>query len=343
MLAWASPDAEKMRLYARHAITGQPVILVLPAYSPLDVSLYPAQVNDFHLLWIDRTGDAEFLRLLGGRISPDAVAQLGANPLSPDPVYHYTALSTEDDGLLVVWSGGLPSEPMLYLQMLDALGRVRFPEVLVSDSDYPALAHTPDNTRWLFWILREKEVLRAPLDEQTLGAVTPVTPMLYLASTDQLQSMTAAVDGDYGYLFWQIVRADGTPEVWFTSGKLDSAENWQYPRWLKIAVDEAQTIDSDFNARAVNAAQESEHGQAIHWAAPLNGQNETVPVAVNMGDFTGVLYFREGAVIGYESVVKTGVLSGAPAIAADGEEHLTLAWSQAGNDALSALRYTTTR
>ncbi len=340
MLAWASPDAEKMRLYARHVTTGQPVILVLPAYYPAEVTIFPADDDNFHLLWYDRTPEANFPRLLSGRISPDAVAQLGANPLAPDALYHYSVLSMADNELLIVWSGALAAEPTLFLQALDAQGRVRFPVTLVSDSDYPALVQTPTGTLWLFWILRGRDVLRATLADQTLGAVLPVTPMLPLSTTDQLERMTAAVDETHGYLFWQLIRADGTPEVWFTSGRLDTPQAWQRPRLLTIALDETQTLKDNAVSPNTYPAQESAAGQPLQWVMPLNQPQDMVRVAANIGDFLGILVFRDGAIMGYEPVVKTGRLAGIPAIAMDNEDRLTLAWSQPGDDGLSALRYT---
>jgi hypothetical protein len=339
MMAWASPDAEKMRLYARHGVTGQPVILVLPAYYPAEVALFPAENADFHLLWRDRTPEINMPRLLGGRIAPDAVAQLGANALSPDPMYQYAALPMPDDELLVVWSGALAAEPTLFWQSLDAQGRVRFPTALVSDSAYPALAQTPAGTRWLFWILRDREVLRATLAEPTLGTVLPVTPRLPLAATDQLERMTAAADNTHGYVFWQIIRADGTPEVWFTSGRLDAANAWQRPRLLQIAIDETPISRTDMPGQRVYVAQEDAAGQAVSWAMPLNRTQDIVRVAVNVGDFLGVVYWQDGVIIGYEPVVQTGILSGVPALAAQ-DDNLYLAWSQPGDDGLSALRYT---
>ena len=53
MFAWAGADPREARLYAQSSDAASPTILALKASAPLDLQLYPAAAERFHLLWRD--------------------------------------------------------------------------------------------------------------------------------------------------------------------------------------------------------------------------------------------------------------------------------------------------
>ena len=89
----------------------------------------------------------------------------------------------------------------------------------------------------------------------------------------------------------------------------------------------------------------------LWWVRPLAGQFDTLPVAAYMDtaspttpDQVIVAYFRGGQVVGYQPIVplQTTLLA-PPALYADRDRHLYLAWSEPTANGYAELKLTTTR
>jgi hypothetical protein len=343
MAVWRSTAEGEVRHIARHALSGNPTILALKAFHPYNYQLLPATQDRFHLLWLDRNLDGETPRLFAALIGADAVALLGNSTLADQAVWRYSTLTDGAGGVRVVWSGGLANQPALYTQTIDALGRIRFPSRLLANADYPAVARLPDGQVAVYWLQKgmvQRGQLGATETGETLTNNATLTNSITLNLGDRLERFTVAHDTTHGYLFWQLVRANGSAEVWWTSGAL-AETTWAAPQRWQMPTRGAAFVETGFNSGSVIAPVNDP--QPIAWATALNDSQPFVPVAVNWGSTLGVAYLRGGRVAGYQTLTDSGKLLAAPSITTDQANHLYVAWSAMTEQPLAALLLTATR
>ena len=137
------------------------VIPVLDVSAPFAQSIYPADNDGYHLLWMDIEARTERIQLFSAYLDNTLTTLIAPPSFVSEQVTHYTAIPDIEGALWVVWSGGLLAEPALYHVRIDGLGRPMFPERLRLDGDYPVFAQTLDNRTYLFWISQvNRAVLR---------------------------------------------------------------------------------------------------------------------------------------------------------------------------------------
>ncbi|MBE2267933.1 MAG: hypothetical protein IAE80_06845, partial [Anaerolinea sp.] len=295
-------------------------VLPLPPVYPYDQRGYAADDGAFHLLWLDRDPEAQVTRLYGALIAPD-LSIIRTVPISPGLALRYAAASDGDGGLLAAWSGDQLSELALNVRHLDREGRPLDVTSIAAQGEYPALVTTNGGNIFLFWI-SGGQVIRTRLDAGSPVEYESITSAVSLAVGDRLVDFSAALDTTYAYLFWNITRADGTPETWFTAGRLD-APYWNAPARLSISVTDDR-VETGFRATPRRADAGT---TPLRWASPATGQFDTLAVAVESPEGVGVIYLRGGAITGYQTVVPNVYLIGAPALVVRADLSLTLAWS----------------
>jgi hypothetical protein len=322
MFAWAGADPQEARLYAQSADAASPTILALKASAPLDLQLYPAANGRFHLLWRDDVEGEPHLYY--GLFNADHVAEWGAYDVSEQPTYNITGLSLPDGRLRLVYSAGWIVEPRLFAQDIDERGRSQFPIALDQAGDFPAFLHY-NETLWLFWHAEDGGVWQGHLEANTLLDAQSITLAPTLAAGDAIMQLTASGDATYRYLFWQVMRADGSPETWYTVGE-KTGLTWSPAMRLTIPTLGEHTTQTGYQVGEVTAAERG--AEAVGWSAPLTGAQPIVPIAVQTGDALGIAYLQAGNIIGYQRLVSVGRMIGRPSLALRPDRSLVLSWSQ---------------
>lgn len=326
-LAFSGADDIEPRHYAA-TDTRPPTILALKAYYPRDYQLWPAAGGRAHLLWLDRTADSTRISLQSATITPSLVAEIGPTRISQDTgAFHFSALGRSEGAVRAVWSGDDALIPALYTARIDGQGRATFPVRLRSEADFPALVGLSESDMWLYWVERGA-VWGALLADDTLIEPRRVADLPQLALGDRIDGLEAAQDATHHAVFVQIIRADGTPQVWWTAARPQGDWRPVEPFGFVLGMRDIQT---GFNSGTVSAAAGGDRVQ--QWASPLREPANVVPVAVSDTDGIGVLYIQGGGIIGYQRLRDTVPLLGAPAISADTDGHLYVTWAQpiAGN------------
>jgi hypothetical protein len=208
-------------------------------------------------------------------------------------------------GFWAAWSGGLLAEPSIRARRSDDAGRPLEASLITSNGSHPALVRTNSSEVWLFW-LANGQLMRQRLDLP--GAAQALTGTIGLAAGDLLVNVRAALDETTAYFFWNVTRADGQAETWWTAGALD-AESWRQPSELR---DEA--------------------GIPLRWVAPLAEQAEFATAAVESAVGVGLISFRDGQMTGMKLVAPGVRMIGMPSLIAQSGD-LALAWAAPGETA----------
>ncbi len=345
LMGWIGADETRVFQALRHWHDGSldsAVIPVLDVQAPFDQRIFEADNDGIHILWMDIESQSEQIRLFSAYLDNTLTTVIAPPSFVSQQVTHYTAIHDIEGALWVVWSGGLLSEPALYYVRIDGLGRPMFAERLRLDGDYPVLVQTIDNITYLFWTSQvNRRILRAEFNGGDLLNVRAVSQLPPIANSDRLVEFSAQFDRTHQYLFWNIVRKDGTAETYFSTTPIDS-ETFTQPQPLTITVDTAQTVQTGFNSNIVYTAV-SIGETPLSWASPLDEAADVLPVVVQNDMAIGISYWQGGAIVGYQSLVETGRLLGAPNITTDRDRHLTVTWSQPTDYGVANLNITTTR
>ncbi|HEX2621362.1 MAG TPA: hypothetical protein VHL11_14485 [Phototrophicaceae bacterium] len=267
----------------------------------------------------------------------------GPTPISSTRTEAYTIIHAQDGKLWVIWSGGLPGEPTLYAQSIDALGRPQLPVILMSDVKFPTSGEDQTGNPIIYWLSPStRQIYRARFVNGQLQDTTVLTDSIRLEVGERLVNFTAAQDTDYGYLFWNTVTVDGKAHTRYTSGLL-TEQKWQAPVLFNITAGHSSDFVTGFNGGAAYSSHFP--GSApVTWVSPAQVQGDKVLLAGQIGSAFGVIYLQNGTVAAYQSVAHLDQpLIGLPAVATDIERHLYLAWSEPTPDDRAALRFTTTR
>ena len=317
--------------------------LTLPATYAQGQWLTPVITDRVHLLWLDIDLNApnDGMRLWTATISPDLQIGLGTIRISDRRTNHYSAVPTGDGGLSIVWSGGLLAEPSLYWQRIDFWGRSQYPTPIITGGDWPILVYV-NPTLYLFWLgVPDGQIYRATLSNGAPENVTVIGSSVALNRGDRLATFSAGVDVTHIYLFWNIVRADGEAQTWFTAGA-PTATSWNPPAQMGIAVSDIP-FETGFNGGAGLRAVAGTTW--LSQVAPLTGQADTLAIAAQVEATLGIIYLRAGEITGFQRVVALAEpgLIGMPSFAADRNRHLYLAWSQPTLNGYADLNLTMTR
>lgn len=327
-LAWVSADAsgvhQDFRFLGANG-AGPVVVLPLPPTQPFAQSLHPAANGKLHLLWLDIAAPGD-PRLHSALLTSQGAVERGPVAHASQAVQRYAAAADGRGGLWLVTSEGLAAEPALVARYLDPTGRPRLSDGkrLAQDADWPALTAS-QGQQLLCWLrASDRAALCAAFHEGQIGEPYPAAPAIPMARGDRLTSFTATADANHLYLFWNITRLDGTAETWFSARALPLLTE-SSPTRLGIAV-KSDPFETGFNAGLAQAA--AAGSDWASWAAPLTWALDTLPVAVQVRDTLGVVYFQDGRVAGYQTAAAGIQLIGRLTLAADRDRFLYVAWSQ---------------
>lgn len=335
---WIGADSAGVHQDARQLRDGElsPVtVLPLPPKNPYDQRVFPAANGNLHLLWLDRNAD-DMLALFAALIAPDfRVERMTA--VSGGLALRYAAVSDGAGGLWVAWSGGMLSEPTVYLRRIDAAGRPLDSRTIAHDATFPALTRSNEGVVTLYWI-QQGQVIGARIDGEPLEP-RALTSTVSLRDGDLLEGLSAALDTHTAYLFWNISRANGEAETWYASAALNGG-SWSAPARLAVDVLTDERFATGFGVGEVSAARTGD--QPLAWASPAAGQFDVLPVAVQSEGGLGIAYFRDGIPVGYSEVITGERLIGFPSLHIESDGNLVLAWASPGADRAS-LRLVSTR
>jgi hypothetical protein len=317
------------------------VVLPLPPKNPYAQQMYPDQNGNVHLLWLDADENG-VLGLYAALITPQMQVERGPTLISGEITRRFAVIPNGDGSIWVISSGGLAIEPSLYARLIDAQGRPRSQEnyQIAGDADWPTVLSTNDGTVYLFWIRHsDGSVMRSTLTNGITDVPQPISQTVMLNAGDRLLSFNAALDVTHGYLFWNVSRADGSAETWFTSGALE-AEIWEAP--IRMGFDRSKgNFETGFNSGTVGVARTGDNW--LSWTVPLAGQFNVLPVATTNGGNLGIVYLQGGGVVGYQDIVMVSRLIGLPALLTDRDRFLYLSWSEPGASGKADLKLTITR
>lgn len=346
--AWIGADDTGTYQYMRSAAANMLTDITrlpLPPVYPHAQGLFPAAEDHTHILWLDTAYDAPLdgLLLWSSTITPDLNVERGPVRVTQPGVFRYAAAPAGDGALWVVWSGGLPAEPSLALQMIDSVGRPRLAREIVTSADYPALARASDNTLYLYWISAlDGDVYRGVLQGETITQVRSLLPSVWLERGDRLAGFSAGFDESHAYLLWNIVRISGEVETWIASAAL-SDDVWSAPARLGIDILPTGEFITGFNSGTSQAVKLGTSW--LRWGALLPGQFENLAIAGQVNQALGIVYLHAGEVRGWQTItsLEGQNLIGTPSLHTDVNLDLYLAWSQPTPEGHALLRVTSTR
>ena len=302
------------------------VVLPLPPKNPYAQRMYPAGDNNSQLLWLDANPDGD-VRLYAAIVSPTLTVERGPTMITDQTTRRYAAILNGDGSLWAISSGGLLIEPRLYANFIDPQGRPHLDEkdLIATDADWPTIAQANDGTTTVFWIRpSDNRVMRSTFLKGQLQNPQAITETVALNPGDRLVSFDAGLDATHLYLFWNVSRANGQAETWFTSATFDAA-TWPAPQSLSFDATKGN-FETGFNSGTASPARAGSHW--LSWAAVLPGQFDSVPVAtVNAGKL-GIVYLHDGVVAGYQDIVPVSAFIGLPSLLTDRDRFLYLAWSE---------------
>ena len=307
--------------------------------------IFPASSNFLHLLWLDAQHDdiSAGQRLWSVPISSELVVERGQILLSDVQVYRYTALSSVDNGVTIIFSGGIVAEPALYIQQIDRAGRPNLlPERIQFNGDYPALIQTNDGLIHLFWMrATDDAIFYANLHDGVLENIQNIGDFSELNRGDRIHNFSIGVDGSHFYLFWNVTRVDSSHETWYSSVSIGQ-NSISTPQQLGVTIIPDVPFETGFNGGAGIIASLGDNW--TNWAVPLDQQFNTLPLVAQINDTLSIIYFQNGDVVGYQEVVTLAHnLIGLPQFKTDINRHLYLSWSEPTEGQYANLNLTTTR
>lgn len=317
------------------------ITLPLPPTFPRDSRLFPAAgERNVHLLWLD-VDSAGNPQLYSAVVDETLTLFRGALPVSVAGGRCFDGFSQPDRALWAVWYGGSDAAPALYSAYIDPTGLILRRQYMRLGGGCPVAVATFSG-RYLLW-MRGDDLYAAPFRNGAISEPRIVGEMPALFDGDRLRSLRGGSDGTRLYAFWNITRANGDHETWLASGTPDTI-TWDKPRRLVIAPDANTPFETTFNTGKTAAASGAVGGINAAWASPLRTVNDPLAVAVQVDNVAlGVVYLRGGDAVGWQRVVSTNPLLGAPELQTDVNRHLYLAWSEPLDTGVARMQVTSTR
>ena len=312
--AWVGADERGVHQDARLITPNEmsaAITLPLPPTHPYAQRLIPGANRRSHLFWLDANATGQ-TTLYSALLAPDLSVERGPVAVSEGLATAYSAVPDGAGGTWAAWSGGMIAEMAIYARQSDNEGRPLATITIAPRGEQPALVRTAEGEVWLFWLangglMRQRLASQNEADQASKAAM--LTGTISLAAGDQLVNTRAAPDGADGtsaYFFWNVSRASGANETWWTWGRLD-APSWRQPTRL---TDEA--------------------GAALRWTEPAAEPVELAAAAVESDAGLGFILLRGGDVAGHKLVVPGTRLIGMPSLATDQNADFALGWAAPG-------------
>jgi hypothetical protein len=280
----------------------------------------PAARGLYHLMWLDAHPDAPLdgLYLWSLLINDTPEATRGAFIHDNLPAYHYNLLPNPDGSVWAFITSEPIAEPSLYTQYFDSLGRARSAVNIAHGVNYPSVIRFADGSVRVFWqSVPEGRLMSAAFNPAVDSGVLD-TPYAHVAAPRLQQGMLQnhlhiTADSTFIYAFWNVSHlTNGHTETWFSVAPIADLSAWTPPALLEVSIgDETYTIA---------------------WASPAKTDSppSNMVMAVQVGQELGVIYWEDGTIQRYESVIAlpSPVLLGLPSLYMAIDGRLTLAWAQ---------------
>jgi hypothetical protein len=232
LVTWIGTDDQAVRHFAQWQLNGQwqpAQALSVLANRPHAQQLVVTSDTITYLFWLDALPTyPEPQRVWYAPVGENYAINPGALPLSSTETAEFTALAHPDGGIWVVWGGGLLSEPTLYAQYIDRLGRPNVQIRLLENAQHPVLVGDNVGGQWLFW-LTDNRLWRGKWDGGQISDPRPLTDSVRLARGTFLEQFVVSIAGEDAFAFWHISERDGSYRTFWAMGAL-TGENWSAPQ-----------------------------------------------------------------------------------------------------------------
>ncbi|MCS6835925.1 MAG: hypothetical protein NZ750_07895 [Anaerolineae bacterium] len=206
LFAWPASDAQgRMRLWAANP-SRAPHIVALDSCQPIDVSLWPADRDRAHLLWLDCAEDGLGLRLYHAVLGQDGVAVLAQRALSTAHTFGIAALPLVHGSLLLAWVQGELGAEQAWALRLDGQGRGLLRQQVARSVRQVALLRGPDGAAHLLAQDDEERLTFYRLDDEATLAWSEAQALGVGRARryGEARSRLQAAPSDEGLLlFWQ--------------------------------------------------------------------------------------------------------------------------------------------
>ncbi|MFC1959550.1 hypothetical protein ACFLYO_02460 [Chloroflexota bacterium] len=338
---WVQGNQLAFRTIAADGTLGA-IITLPPVRQPWQPVLIPGTAGEWHLLWFDLDRYDE-PRLYAALLQADGTLLRGPITVTPEPA-SAAAIAPGDHGTVIIIWADTNAVPTLYGQRLDTQGRPNSgpPAIVAHNAENPMLNRLTDGTWVLGWLAfpdspGQPSHSRTPtvsyaggslpweqlLLTTTLGSVT-LPPL-----TEYIEHTALGVDQTNGYFFISTRSAETgqaqssvlTFPLAESNPTISTIENLSLPA---TPPDTPASVATGFNTGLALPANNPPLF-AVGWPIPLYGQTSVLPVAFNMTGQLVIGYLSAGEITGYQPLVTTNPILGAPGLWADRSRHLTVA------------------
>ncbi|HVO70285.1 MAG TPA: hypothetical protein VMT24_09575 [Aggregatilineaceae bacterium] len=302
---------------------------------PLRWEAVPASLSTFHLIWRERDG-----RLRSALIDTGGQTIRGPIELAADAQPDFVTVPLPDGGSLVLWIAA--SRGQLALSRIDPDGRPgSTSRPLPAQIERIAAALDQEDVVHLAWLASSSPGTWTIYYQATSAADSRIDApeSLYtfaLTPEESVASFVIGLDGTHGYIIWSTAAAaqpdlEHVHTLTFPLGRAASGalHELQLPQHFSPS---ENVRAADLAIGRVGEMPSAPHlSAALRWPRPAPGQHDILPVAVALytpdGWRPGVVYYRDGAGLGFQIVGQFPADAGPPTLSADPSGTLHLAWS----------------
>jgi hypothetical protein len=305
-----------------------------PDVDPRRWEALPAAPGTYHLIWLERDS-----RLRSALIDAGGQTIRGPIELAADAQPDYVALPLSDGGALVLWIE--TSRSQLAVSRIDPDGRPGLTNrPLPITIDGLAAALDQEGNVHLVWLVSpspSRWVLSYQVTSAADFGIDGSEPLFAFTLTPEasIASLSIGLDRTHGYIFWSTVAA-GQPDVEhvhvlafpLVQPANATASDLQLPQRF---VPSENVHSADLTVGRVSPLTPAPRSlAALRWPRPATGQHTILPLAVALrtpdGWRPGVVYYRDGAALGFQIAGQFPADAGPPTLSVDPSGDLHLAW-----------------
>ncbi len=327
MLSWVGVDARGVHHDAR-LLGGETVTLPLPPRQPREQQLIAGAGDSTHLFWLD-ADEAGVTQLFSALLDSELQVERGPTQISNALVLDYALAEDASGGVFVAYSGGQPGEPGMILSGVDTQGRPLPVTDRVGAAELPTFLWVDGDLR-LYWVNREIGMIEGGvLQAGQVRNVELLVPTPYLATGDRMIDLHVGAERTHQYLFWNVERASGVFEAWYTFAALSDGT---WTSWAQVGsrAGAGSVGQTGYNSGSLQLTPTD--AAPLHMVAPLPQQGESLPVLGARGGQLIMMYFQAGEVIGEQTLWGEVVLVAPPLLSSDSARNLFATWSQVSAD-----------
>lgn len=311
---------------------------------------------NLHLLWSSRPDGRREWDLQYAQLTPagDLLGQIREIAGAADAVSDFTAAPDEQGGLYVVWQSD--ADGALNGVWISSTGEiVQGPLQIADQGESPFLAVDGSAVSLVWFDEGNMRYARWP-DGRFAETDGDRVASIALGTGQILDGPVLGIAGEWAYVLWSVYSSSGleagtalTEYVAFP--KTAPAENVEQTiRLLSAEETPYAPYESAYQiSQLAPPAAIRGSSSLVRQPRPTTGRGDELAVAVAVDQESrldvitqiGLLLFRDGAYTGYQMAGKTDAFSQDPALAADEDGHLYMAWREGGRGSLAYYALTT--